>query len=164
MINEAFPACVCRDHEPATIDRPELFLPLILVMFVSFGVLLTMADFAFGVQLGSILPYSAFVFLATFSAQRGQQPYFFECPIVKRVMPQLTRRHIGFLLIIVILETIALLLRRHLPASWLIAKGKDGSPFAITLCVLCIGIAGFQIFTNRSLLERAHIETSPSTQ
>ncbi|MGI4826812.1 MAG: hypothetical protein ACRYFU_01255 [Janthinobacterium lividum] len=164
MINQAFPACICRDHEPATFDRPGLFLPIILIMFVSFGVLLAMADFPFSLQLGSFLPYTAFVFIATFSAQRGQQPYFFECPIVEGVMPRLIRRHIISLLIIVTLETIAVLLKRHIPASWVVAKGRDGSPFAIGLCVMCIGIAGVQIFTNRSLLERAHLEKRFSTQ
>ena len=127
-------------------------------MFVSFGVMLAMADFPFGLQLGSFISYTAFFFLATFSAQRGQQPYFFECPIVIGVMPRLILRNIIFLVIFGILETIALLLRRHMPASWVVAKGKDGSPFAICLCVFCIGLAGVQIFTNRSLLERAHLE------
>lgn len=82
MINQAFPACICRNHTPSFLDRPEIFLPVILVMFVSFGVLLAMADFPFGIQLGSLIPYTACVFLGTFSAQRGQQPYFLECPIV----------------------------------------------------------------------------------
>ena len=164
MTNQAFPACICRDHEPATFDRPGLFLPLILIMFVSFCVMLAMADFLFGLQLGSFIPYTTFVFLATFSAQRGQQPYFFECPVVKGVMPRLIRRHIIFLVILGILETIALLLRRHMPASWVVAKGRDGSRFAIGLCVFCIGIAGVQICTNRSFLYRVHLEKPFSTQ
>lgn len=35
-------------------------------MFVSFGVLLALADFRFDIQLGSFIAYTAFVFLASF--------------------------------------------------------------------------------------------------
>ena len=73
-------------------------------------------------------------------------------------MPRLVRRHGAFLVAVVVLETIAFRLARYLPASWLIAKGKNGSPFAITLCVLCLCLALVQVLSNRSLLERAHLE------
>jgi hypothetical protein len=130
MANQDFPTCVCRDHERSTFDRPEIFLPIIAIMFVGVGVLFPLADVPSGLQLGSIIPYTAFVALATFSAQRGQQPYFFECPI-------------------------AVYSKRYMPTSWLISKG-DGSPFGVTLWVLGICLAMVQVFTNRSLLERAH--------
>jgi hypothetical protein len=156
MLHEDSVQCQCRDHKPATFDRPVLFLPLILIMFVSFGLLLGMADLPYGIQLGSLIPYTAFIILITFSAQRGQQPYFFECSIVRQIMPRLARRHGGFLLAIVVLETVALQLTRFLPSSWLIAGKKGGSPFHITLIVLCMSLAFAQILSNRSLLERAH--------
>jgi hypothetical protein len=169
MLDQGYAPCVCRDHTPSTFDRPALFLPIIFIMFVSFGVLLTLADFPCGLQFGSLIPYTAFVALITFSAQRAQQPYFFQCAIVRRAMPRLIQRHIGFLVTLVVFETIALYLTRYMPASWLIAKTKNGSPFSVTLAVLCICIAMVQVFTNRSLLERAHrnkhaIGTSLSTQ
>jgi hypothetical protein len=156
MLDQNSVACQCRDHEPATLDRPILFLPLILIMFASFGFLLGMADLPNGIQLGSLIPYTAFIILGTFSAQRGQQPYFFECFIVRQTMPRLARRHGGFLLAIVVLETIVLQLTRCMPASWLIANGRGGSPFAIALIVLCMCLAFAQILSNRSLLEREH--------
>jgi hypothetical protein len=158
MLDQATAACICRDHEPSTFDRPELFLPVIFVMFVSFGILLVLAGLPFGVQIGSLVPYTALVLLGTFSAQRGQKPYFFECPIVHRTMPRLVRRHGYFLLGIVAIETIGFQMTRYMPASWLIAKGRDGSPFTMALCVICLCIAFTQIFTNRALLERAHRE------
>jgi hypothetical protein len=156
MANQDFQQCVCRDHERSTFDRPEIFLPIIAIMFVGVGVLFPLADVPSGLQFGSIIPYTAFVALATFSAQRGQQPYFFECPIVRKAMPGLIRRHIGFLVALVILETIAVYSKRYIPTSWLISKGRDGSPFGVTLWVLGICLAMVQVFTNRSLLERAH--------
>jgi len=127
-------------------------------MFASSVFLFTSAEFPFGIQFASLIPYTALVVLATFSAQRGQQPYFFECSIVRRNLPRLARRHGAFLAIIVVLETISLQLCPYLPASWLITIGKDGSPFSITLFILCLGIAFAQIVGNRSLLECAHSE------
>ena len=156
MLDQDSVACQCRDHEKAILDRPALFLPLIVIMFASFGFLLGMADLPYGIQLGSLIPYTAFIVLATFSAQRGQQPYFFECSVVRQTLPRLARRHGGFLLAVVALETIALQLTRYLPASWLIASGKGGSPFAIALIVLCMCLAFAETLSNRSLLERAH--------
>jgi hypothetical protein len=156
MLDRESAPCECRDHERSTFDRPVLFLPLILIMFASFGFLLGMADLPFCIQLGSLIPYTALIVLGTFSAQRGQQPYFFECSIVRQTTPRLARRHGCFLLAVVVLETIALQLTRYMPASWLIASGRGGSPFAIALIVLCMCLAFAQILSNRSLLERAH--------
>jgi hypothetical protein len=156
MLDQNSVPCQCRDHEHATFDRPALFLPLIIIMFASFGFLLSMADLPYGIQLGSLIPYTAFIVLGTFSAQRGQQPYFFECSVVRQTMPRLAWRHGGFLLAIVVIETIALQLTPYMPASWLIAGKKGGSPFSITLIVLCMCLAFVQILTNRSLMERAH--------
>lgn len=158
MLDQDSVSCECQDHEPSTFDRPALFLPLILVMFASVLFLFALADLSYGMQLGSLIPYTIFVVLGTFSAQRGQQPYFFECPIVNQTMPRLARRHGYFLVALVVFETIALRLTLYMPASWLIAKGKDDSPFGITLTVLCLCLAGAQILSNRSLLERAHLE------
>jgi hypothetical protein len=58
---EDFPKCLCYDHERSTFDRPALWIPIVIVMFVSLFFLLTMADLPYGVQLGSLIPYTAFV-------------------------------------------------------------------------------------------------------
>ena len=150
--------CPCRDHERVTFDRPALFLPLIVVMFASFGLLLAMEDVPYGVQLGSALPYTCLCVLGTFSAQRGQQPYFFECEIVRSIMRRLIRRHIGFMVAISLLETVAMYASRFMPRSWLVSTGRDGSPFSVTLFIVCLSVALIQILTNRSLIERAHRE------
>lgn len=157
MLGQESVPCQCRDHKSSTLDRPALFLPLVLIMFASSFFLFALANRPYGVQIGSLIPYTTLVVLATFSAQRGQQPYFFECSIVRQTIPRLIGRHVGFLVAMVALETTALRLVRYLPASWLIATGKNGSPFATTLCVLCLGLAFVQILTNRALLERAHL-------
>ncbi|HTC64826.1 MAG TPA: hypothetical protein VK709_18435 [Candidatus Saccharimonadales bacterium] len=155
--------CVCYNHERATFDRPALWIPIIVVMFVSFGFLLVMSYFPYGIQLGTLIPYTAVVALGTFSAQRGMQPYFFECSIVQQTLPRLLWRHCSFLVGIIVLETIALRLPRYMPASWL-RTGKDGSPFAITLCIICACFGCVQAFTNRTLLERAHEQSKYSSK
>jgi hypothetical protein len=153
---EGFVRCVCYDHERSTFDRPALWIPIVIVMFASFILLFAMANLPYGIQLSSLIPYTSFVALGTFSAQRGMQPYFFECSIVQQTMPVLLRRHCNFLVAIVLLETIAQRLTRYMPASWLRSTGRDGSPHAITLVVICLCLASIQVFTNRNLLERAH--------
>jgi hypothetical protein len=152
--------CVCYDHKPSTLDRPALWIPVVLVMFASSIFLFALADLPYGIQLGTLIPYTAFVALGTFSAQRGMQPYYFECSIVRQTMPRLLRRYGNFLIAIILFETIALHLTRYMPPSWLIKTGKDGSPFAITLTVVCACVASVQVFTNRTLLERAHGKSS----
>jgi len=131
-------------------------------MFASAVFIFAFADVPFGPQLGSIIPYTAFVFLGTFSAQRGLQPYFFECSIVDRVLPRLGQRHLSFLAAILVLETVGFYLKRFMPSSWLVAKGRDGSPFGITLCILCMCIASAHVLANRSLLEREHLKEPQS--
>ncbi len=154
--------CVCYGHERSTFDRPALWIPIIIIMFVSFFFLVMISYLPYGIELGSLIPYSAFVGLGTFSAQRGMQPYFFECLIVQQTMHRLLLRHCNFLVAIIFLEAIALRLTRYMPASWL-RTGKDGSPFAITLCVICLCLGSVQVFTNRTLLERAHGQSKYSS-
>jgi hypothetical protein len=148
--------CVCYDNERSTFDRLALWIPIVIDMFASYIFLLAIADLPYGIQLGSLVPYTAFVALGTFSSQRGMQPYFFECSIVQQTIPRLLRRHCNFLVAIIFLETIALRLTCYMPASWLSKTGKDPSPFAITLSVICVCLASIQVFTNRTMLERAH--------
>src|SRR5689334_15614681 len=125
--------CVCYDHERSTLDRPALWIPSVIVMFASFIFLFAIADLSYGIQLGSLIPYTAFVALGTFSAQRGMQPYFFECSVVQQTIPRLIGRHCSFLIVIILLETITLRLKRYMPASWLSSTGKDGSHFSMAL-------------------------------
>jgi hypothetical protein len=158
MSDEDLALCQCLDHEPETFDRLPLFLPIILIMFVSYFLLLAVANLAYGIQLGSLIPYTCMALLGTFSAQRGQQPYYFECPIVRQTLPQLARRHGIFLFALVLLETTALQLKPHLPDSWLIEGRRDSSTFDTTLLILCLTLGLFQVLSNRSLLERVHKE------
>ena len=150
--------CECFTHKPSALDRPILFLPIIFLMFVSFGLVFVFGDVHGLVELFSVVAYSAVVILCTFSAQKGQQPYFFECPIVRRTTPQLLRRHGGFLLALLAIEAISFYLAKYLPASWLVVSRKNGSPFGMTLCLTCLCLAFGEILSDRVLLKRAHLK------
>jgi hypothetical protein len=150
--------CKCQDHKQAIFDRPLLFLPIVVLMFASFVLLFFLADLPFGIQLGSLIPYTCLIVLSTFGAQHGQQPYFFKCATVQSTMKRLVRRHIVFLIAIVLIETIAFSLTRYMPPSWLVAKGRSVPPFDISLCIFCFFLALVEISSNRSLIERAHRE------
>jgi hypothetical protein len=91
-------------------------------------------------------------------SQKGQQRYLFTCPVVHSQLTRLAQRHVGFLAILVVLQTTALSLRPRMPASWFVASGKNMPPFTLTLFILCMGLGFTEIYTNRSILRRAHLE------
>ena len=70
----------------------------------------------------------------TFSRNRnGNQPFLLSCPVVRGQLPQLIRRHLGFLAALFIVQTTALKFRPNLPAYWITPSSRDASPFAIIL-------------------------------
>ena len=94
----------------------------------------------------------------TFSRNRNNmQPFLLSCPAVRRQIPLLIRRHLGFLVALLLLQTTALRLLPHLPAYLITPKSTDVSPFALILGVLFGCLAVVQILSNRSLLKHAHL-------
>jgi hypothetical protein len=146
----------CRTGQPFSILRFAVLTMLFLTMFTGIVFLILLADKPYGIQLSSIVIYTAAVALYTFSANRGNlQPFMLSCPVVGRQLPRLIRRHLGFLAALLILQAIALEVRRHLPADWVI-NGRNPSAFVVVQFVVCACLAIVQILGNRSLLERAH--------
>ena len=144
-----------------SLERFMLFLPIFLTMIFGGGLLFVLfADRLLGIQLASLVSYTSAIVLYTFSANRGMQRYLFRCPIVKPQFPRLVIRHMAFVCILLILLTAALQLRPHLPAWWFATSRESRSmpPFIAALFVLSALLALAQILTNRSLLERAHID------
>ncbi|MGD0911339.1 MAG: hypothetical protein ABR928_05550 [Terracidiphilus sp.] len=140
-------------------DRIALFGPIILVLVPgSLFLFIFLGSVPFGVQMASAIVYTTAVILMTFGAVRGQQPYVFACPVVQGLMWQLAKRHLCYLAILFVIETIALSLRPHLPAEWLVSSGKWMPPFSTALFILGLIPWAIQSFTNRSLLERTHLE------
>jgi hypothetical protein len=103
----------------------------------------------FGIQVASLIPYTCAIVLYTFAANRGLPRYLFGCPLVRRQMPRLAIRHLGFLVVLFVLQTEVIHFRSHLPGSW---------PLGTTIAVICAIVGFSQIMSNRSLLNRAHIE------
>lgn len=152
----------CR-AEYGSLDRILLFGPVVLFMvFGSLFLFIFLEDLPYGIQLASIISYTTAVFLITFSAQKRQQRYLFTCPVVHSQLSRLAQRHVGFLAILFVLQTAALSLRSRMPANWFVASGRNMPPFTLALFILCMGLGFTQVFTNRSLLERAHLEHPPA--
>ena len=148
-----------------SIERFVIFLPVFLSMTVG-SVLLFMflSDHPLGIQLVALVCYTSAIVLYTFSANRGMPRYLFSCPIVRRELPRLAKRYVAFIAVLLFLLTVALRLRPQLPASWLFASGgyKSMPPFTWALLLLSACLALAHILTNRSILNRAHLEHSSS--
>lgn len=150
--------CLARQH----ISFPRLVVfTLLFLTVIGGGIFLALLEYRpYGIQLTSILIYTAAVALYTFSRNRnGAQPFLLSCPVVRRQIPRLIRRHLGFLAALFIAQTTALNLRPNLPANWVKPSGRDASPFTLILGVLCLCLAIANVLTNRSLLDRAHLSS-----
>lgn len=129
----------------------------------SIPLFLSLANKAYGLQLASIITYTLFELFFTF-ARTGTKggpdlpPIKFKCPAVRRQLPRLLWRHVGFLFVLCTLQTVMLGARTALPEWWNVQNRKGDSPFDIVLILLCFGLGYAQVFTNRSLLDRAHRE------
>jgi hypothetical protein len=137
-----------------------LFLSLTLGGLTLFVLLMNRP---YGVQETSAIVYTIFAVFFTFAATRGFRPYMFNCPAVQPQAPRLLWRHLGFLIALFALQTAALTVRPHLPDWWNAESShgrRGGTPFDIALLLLCLGLGYAQVFTNRSLLDRAHREFS----
>ncbi len=96
-------------------------------------------DRPFGIQLASIMGYSAATILYTFSANRGMQRYLFECPYVRSQFRRLAVRHIGFLVGHFLLQTALISIRPRLSPWWMTASvGPRGMPpFTFVMLTFC---------------------------
>ena len=149
----------CRARPSFSLDRFVFFTPVFLTMMPgSLIVACLLYDRPYGIQIATILSYSAAVILYTFASNRGMQRYLFRCPSVYRRLSRLALRHVGFLAVLFVLQTVAFSLRPHLPAWWLTSSGRNMTPFAAILGILCIGLGLAQVLTNRSLLNKSHLE------
>jgi hypothetical protein len=148
--------CLARQH--ISFPRLAVFILLFLTV-IGGGIFLALLEYRpYGIQLTSMVIYTAAVALYTFSRNRnGAQPFLLSCPVVRRQLPRLIRRHLGFLAALFIAQTTALNFRPNLPAHWVTPSSRDASPFTLILGVLCLCLAIVQTLTNRSLLSRAHL-------
>ena len=110
----------------------------------------------------SAVSYTFAVVWLTFAAHRNAPRFLFSCPAVKSRLPTLLSRHIGFLVVLVLLQTAALSVRLRLPTWWISRDSKGGSPFQLLLLFLCCGLGLAEVYTGRSILKRAHSDPTDS--
>jgi hypothetical protein len=151
----------CLAHPSFSVERFLLFASIFLTMTLGSGLLfIFLSDHPFGIYFAALVCYTSAVVLYTFSANRGHPRYLFRCPLVQSQIPYLVRRHMVFLAVLFVLLAVAFQFRPHLPTSWLIASGGNRSmpPLTIILFILSACLALAQILTNRSTLDRVHLE------
>lgn len=148
--------CLTRDY----ISLPRLVVfALLFLTFIGGAIFLALLEYRpYRIQFISMVMYTAAVVLYTFSRNRnGAQPFLLSCPVVRRELPRLIRRHLGFLAALFIAQTTAFKLRPNLPAHWVTPSSRDASPFALILGFFCLCLGVAQVLSNRSLLEGAHL-------
>jgi hypothetical protein len=134
-----------------------IFLCLIIG---SIPLFLSMTKKPYGFQEASAIVYTIFEAFFTFAATGRWRRFLFTCPAVQPQLPRLLWRHLGCLIGLFALQTAALAARPNLPDWWNIPDRKGSTPFELVLMLLCVGLWYAQVYTNRSLLDRAHREFS----
>ena len=155
--------CLTRDY----ISFPRLVVFTLLFLTVIGGgiSLALLEDRPYGIQFASMVMYTAAVALYTFSRNRnGAQPFLLSCPVVRRQIPALIRRHLAFLAALLLVQTTALEFRSSFPEYLIKPRGTDPSLFAVILGVAFGCLAVVQVLSNRSLLEHAHfsVQVNPA--
>jgi Ca2+/Na+ antiporter len=166
FIQQQWPYCdPCRGTS-FSFARFVLMATLFLCMTVgSLPLFFLLMKRPYGFQAASAIVYTIFAVFFTFArtgTRTGKDipPYMFTCPAVQPQFSRLVRRHLGFLVVLFALQTAALATRPNLPEWWNIADRKGATPFDLALMLLCLGLGYAQVFTNRSVLDRAHREFS----
>lgn len=151
----------CRDNSSFSWVR-FLFFALIFLAMVPACVLLLIfyRDRPYGIECATLICYTYAVVLYTFSSARASgNRYLFSCPWVRRTLPRIVLRHVAFLIALFVLQATALHYRPHLSTWWLTPNGRGHtSPFAGFLLILCLALGLTQIISNRSLLDKAHLD------
>lgn len=151
---------------PFSFARFVLMATLFLCMTVgSLPLFFLLMKRPYGFQSASAIVYTIFVVFFTFARTgtttgKDLPPYMFTCPAVQPQFSRLVRRHLGFLVVLFAMLTAALATRPNLPEWWKIEDSKGATPFDLALLLLCFGLGYAQVFTNRSLLDRAHRDFS----
>ena len=151
----------CRDRS-FSFGRFVLMAALFLCMTVgSLPLFFLLMKRPYGLQAASAIVYTIFAVFFTFArtgSRTGKDvpPFMFTCPAVQPHFSRLLGRHLGFLVVLFALQTAALAVRPNLPAWWNIADRRGTTPFDLALILVCFGLGYAQVFTNRSLLDRAH--------
>jgi hypothetical protein len=129
-------------------------LLFVLMIGGGFTLFFTLGSTLFGIQLASVVSYTAFVMIDAFARNKnGIRPYLFTCPVVVSQYPRLLMRHAAFLTALVSVETIVLRIKLHHFGGWL---GSNGFDLFFALAAPAGAIAILEILSIRDALQRAH--------
>jgi hypothetical protein len=147
----------CRSY-PFSFARFTLMSALLLCLTVGgFVLFLFLANKPYGVQAASAVVYTLFECYATFTSTRERR-YLFTCPAVRPQLLRLLQRHLGWLALLLILQTALLAVQPRLHDWWNMKDTKGGTPFEVAFLFLCMGFAFTEVYDNRAFLDRSHKE------
>jgi hypothetical protein len=145
----------CR-NSPFSLERFVLMSTIFLSSILSGLFFFLLMKQPYGLQESSAVSYTFSVAFLTFAATRNFRRYLFTCPAVQPELPRLFLRHLGFLVVLFLLQSAALAVRPSLSEWWNFPDSKGSTPFELALMLLCFGLGFAQVYANRSILERAH--------
>lgn len=162
---QKWPLCdPCRSWRLSGSDSILVVAFFLAVVFGGLILYFAVSEWPYGFQAVSAVAYTAFEAFFTFRATRGfNSTYALNCPAVRTQFPHLLWRHIGFLAVLVTLQTLAITVRPNLP-EWWNSKGagrRSSTPFEDVSLLAYVVLAFTQVITNRSRLDRAHQEYKP---
>jgi hypothetical protein len=153
----------CRD---GTFSPPRFVLMTTMFLCLVVGSLplfLLLTRRPYGLQEASTISYTLFELFFTFARTgrpggRDLPPFKFKCPAVRPQIPRLVWHHLGFLIALFALQSAMLAIHPKLPDWWNMPDRKGATPFDLALMLLCLGLGYVQVYSNRSVLDRAHRE------
>jgi hypothetical protein len=155
----------CQDRT-FSLPRFALMTTIFLCLIVgSLPLFLLLTRRPYGLQEASMVSYTLFELFFTFArtGSRGGRdlpPFRFKCPAVRPQIPRLLWRHLGFLIALIVLQTAMLAIQPNLPDWWNVPDKKGSTAFDLALMLICLGLGYVQVYSNRSVLDRAHREFS----
>ncbi len=137
-------------------QRLTVFTVAAAAMGVGAVLFFVLFPYPFCIQLTSAIYVTGMVTLYTFSSGRGLRAYSFDCPVVRRLIPRFVTWHVGFLVALFVLETLALTLLPFLPGKWHPAIWQGVSPYAIPIFAMSVALAVVEVSVNRMVMGAAH--------
>ena len=133
------------------------FFMILLVMFGSLIVFISLRGEPHGTQIATLITYTGAIFVSTFFRVRsGFALYSLDEPYVQEQLPRLLGIHLAYLLAVYFVDGWALSIQPSLSSWWVQPAGqKHTTPFDEALMIGIGSLALSQIILSRSILGRA---------
>jgi hypothetical protein len=144
------------EHSRISITKSLVtFVAILTTALAIFLLAVCLNENPFVLQITSVFGYTAWVFYLVFCDSRYWRGYSLRKEEVRQELPRLLSMHVVFLVLLVVVETMALWARPHLPGYWRTEYGsRHDTLFAGVLMLTGLGIGMTQILITRRILGR----------